>query len=48
MRGRRASLLRRDQEPPATKALADRFDHIVLTINDIDETVRFYEPGSRF
>jgi catechol 2,3-dioxygenase-like lactoylglutathione lyase family enzyme len=25
------------------KPLADRFDHIVLTVNDIDETVRFYE-----
>lgn len=23
--------------------LADRFDHIVLTVNDIGETVRFYE-----
>jgi catechol 2,3-dioxygenase-like lactoylglutathione lyase family enzyme len=27
----------------ATKALADRFDHIVLTVNDIDETIKFYE-----
>ena len=26
-----------------TKALADRFDHIVLTVNDIEETCRFYE-----
>jgi catechol 2,3-dioxygenase-like lactoylglutathione lyase family enzyme len=25
------------------KPLADRFDHIVLTVNDIDETVKFYE-----
>ena len=25
------------------KPLADRFDHIVLMVNDIDETVRFYE-----
>ena len=25
------------------KPLADRFDHIVLTVNDIDDTVRFYE-----
>jgi len=26
-----------------SKALADRFDHIVLTVNDIEETTRFYE-----
>ena len=25
------------------KPLADRFDHIVLTVNDVNETVRFYE-----
>ena len=23
--------------------LADRFDHIVLTVNDIEETIKFYE-----
>jgi catechol 2,3-dioxygenase-like lactoylglutathione lyase family enzyme len=27
----------------ATKALADRFDHIVLTVSDIEETTKFYE-----
>jgi catechol 2,3-dioxygenase-like lactoylglutathione lyase family enzyme len=27
----------------ATKALADRFDHIVLTVKDIEETVMFYQ-----
>jgi catechol 2,3-dioxygenase-like lactoylglutathione lyase family enzyme len=27
----------------ASKILADRFDHIVLTVNDIEETTRFYE-----
>ena len=27
----------------ATKALADRFDHIVLTVNSIEETITFYE-----
>ena len=27
----------------ASKLLADRFDHIVLTVNDIEETTRFYE-----
>ena len=27
----------------ATKALADRFDHIVLTVKDIGETVIFYQ-----
>ena len=27
----------------ATKALADRFDHIVLTVSDIAETTKFYE-----
>jgi catechol 2,3-dioxygenase-like lactoylglutathione lyase family enzyme len=27
----------------ATKALASRFDHIVLTVNDITETLKFYE-----
>ncbi len=26
----------------AMKALADRFDHIVLTVNDIEETTKFY------
>jgi catechol 2,3-dioxygenase-like lactoylglutathione lyase family enzyme len=26
-----------------TKSLAGRFDHIVLTVNDIEETVKFYE-----
>lgn len=25
------------------KPLAERFDHLVLTVNDIEETVRFYE-----
>jgi catechol 2,3-dioxygenase-like lactoylglutathione lyase family enzyme len=27
----------------ASKLLADRFDHIVLTVNDIEATTRFYE-----
>ena len=27
----------------APKVLADRLDHIVLTVNDIEETTRFYE-----
>jgi catechol 2,3-dioxygenase-like lactoylglutathione lyase family enzyme len=27
----------------ASKALADRFDHIVLTVDDIEATTRFYE-----
>ena len=31
-----------------TKALADRFDHIVLTVNDIEETCRFYERALGF
>jgi catechol 2,3-dioxygenase-like lactoylglutathione lyase family enzyme len=26
-----------------SKALADRFDHIVLTVNDMEETMKFYE-----
>ncbi len=25
------------------KALANRFDHIVLTVNDVEETTKFYE-----
>jgi catechol 2,3-dioxygenase-like lactoylglutathione lyase family enzyme len=25
------------------KALVDRFDHIVLTVNDIEETAKFYQ-----
>jgi catechol 2,3-dioxygenase-like lactoylglutathione lyase family enzyme len=32
----------------ATKALADRFDHIVLTVNDIQETMKFYERALGF
>jgi catechol 2,3-dioxygenase-like lactoylglutathione lyase family enzyme len=32
----------------ATKTLADRFDHIVLTVNDIQETVKFYERALGF
>ena len=27
----------------ATKPLADRVDHLVLTVNDIEETTKFYE-----
>ena len=27
----------------APKVLADRLDHIVLTVNDIEETTRFYQ-----
>ena len=30
------------------KALAGRFDHIVLTVNDIEETTRFYERALGF
>lgn len=29
-------------------ALVDRFDHIVLTVNDIEETCRFYERALGF
>ncbi|MEX0805610.1 MAG: VOC family protein [Candidatus Binatia bacterium] len=32
----------------ATKALADRFDHIVLTVNDVEETTKFYERALGF
>ena len=32
----------------ALKALADRFDHIVLTVNDIEATTRFYERALGF
>ncbi|MGH7927598.1 MAG: VOC family protein [Candidatus Binatia bacterium] len=27
----------------ATKTLSERFEHIVLTVNDIEETTKFYE-----
>jgi catechol 2,3-dioxygenase-like lactoylglutathione lyase family enzyme len=27
----------------ATKALAERFDHIVLTVNDMEQTIKLYE-----
>ncbi|HUL81910.1 MAG TPA: VOC family protein, partial [Gammaproteobacteria bacterium] len=30
------------------RALADRLDHIVLTVNDIGESVRFYERALGF
>jgi catechol 2,3-dioxygenase-like lactoylglutathione lyase family enzyme len=30
------------------KILADRLDHIVLTVNDIEETTRFYERALGF
>ena len=30
------------------KALANRFDHIVLTVNDIEETTKFYERALAF
>ena len=32
----------------APKALADRFDHIVLTVSDIEETTKFYERALGF
>jgi len=32
----------------ATKALAERFDHIVLTVKDIAETTTFYERALGF
>ena len=32
----------------ATKALAERFDHIVLTVKDIAETTKFYERALGF
>ena len=32
----------------APQVLADRLDHIVLTVNDIDETTRFYERALGF
>ena len=32
----------------APKALADRFDHIVLTVDDIEETTSFYELALGF
>jgi catechol 2,3-dioxygenase-like lactoylglutathione lyase family enzyme len=32
----------------ATKALAKRFDHIVLTVNDIEKTIKFYERALGF
>jgi catechol 2,3-dioxygenase-like lactoylglutathione lyase family enzyme len=32
----------------ATKALANRFDHIVLTVNDIEATTEFYERALGF
>jgi catechol 2,3-dioxygenase-like lactoylglutathione lyase family enzyme len=32
----------------ATKALAGRIDHIVLTVNDIEATVKFYERALGF
>ena len=32
----------------ATKALAKRFDHIVLTVKDIAETTKFYERALGF
>jgi len=32
----------------ATKALAERFDHIVLTVKDIEETTKFYERALGF
>ena len=34
--------------PTAAKALADRFDHIVLTVSDIEETTKFYERALGF
>jgi catechol 2,3-dioxygenase-like lactoylglutathione lyase family enzyme len=30
------------------KTLAGRFDHIVLTVNDIEETIKFYERALGF
>lgn len=32
----------------AHRVLADRLDHIVLTVNDIEETTRFYERALGF
>ena len=32
----------------APQVLADRLDHIVLTVNDIEETTRFYERALGF
>ena len=32
----------------APKVLADRFDHIVLTVTDIEETAKFYERALGF
>ncbi|MGC2518668.1 MAG: VOC family protein [Burkholderiales bacterium] len=32
----------------APKVLADRLDHFVLTVNDIEETTRFYERALGF
>ena len=32
----------------APKVLADRLDHVVLTVNDIEETTRFYERALGF
>ena len=32
----------------AQKLLASRFDHIVLTVNDIEETTKFYERALGF
>jgi catechol 2,3-dioxygenase-like lactoylglutathione lyase family enzyme len=32
----------------ATKALAERFDHIVLTVKDIAETTKFYQRALGF
>ena len=32
----------------APKVLADRLDHIVLTVNDMEETMRFYERALGF
>jgi catechol 2,3-dioxygenase-like lactoylglutathione lyase family enzyme len=32
----------------AAKVFADRFDHIVLTVNDIEETTMFYERALGF
>jgi catechol 2,3-dioxygenase-like lactoylglutathione lyase family enzyme len=33
---------------PQKKLLASRFDHIVLTVNDIEETTKFYERALGF
>ncbi len=32
----------------AERVLADRLDHIVLTVNDIEETMKFYERALGF